>query len=136
MKIIVCLDDGLGMTFNGRRQSRDRRVIDDILSMTDGARLYISPFSEKLFSECGRELTVDADMMKKACDGEYCFVENIAVEPYISRAHELIIYRWNRRYPSDMRFCVDIENEGFSLVSSADFEGYSHEKITKEIYRR
>ena len=136
MKIIVCLDDGLGMTFNNRRQSRDRRVIEDILCMTEGSALYIAPFSQKLFSETERDLTVDFDMLKNACDGEYCFVENIAVEPYISRAEELIIYRWNRRYPSDMRFCADPIKEGLALVSTTELEGYSHEKITKEIYRR
>ena len=48
MKIIVCLDDGGGMTFNKRRQSRDRILLADIKAMTEGETLFASPFSEKL----------------------------------------------------------------------------------------
>ena len=136
MNIIVCLDDALGMSFNGRRQSRDRLVTDDILSVTSGKKLYITAFSEKLFAHRGEVYTVDVNMLDAARSGEYCFVENIAIKPYISRVEEIVIYRWNRRYPADMHFDIDLESEGFAKVGSTEFEGYSHEKITKEIYRR
>ena len=33
MKIIVCLDDNNGMLFNNRRQSRDKTVVEDIISV-------------------------------------------------------------------------------------------------------
>lgn len=136
MTVIICLDDRFGMTFNDRRQSRDRRVTDDVLRMTDGKRLYISPFSEKLFSEHEGMYILDAEMMKNARSGEYCFVENIALKPYISRIERIIIYHWNRTYPSDFSFDVDLVQEGFSLAFSEEFEGFSHEKITKEIFVR
>ena len=35
MKVIVCIDDNGGMLFNKRRQSRDRKVLEDISLMTD-----------------------------------------------------------------------------------------------------
>ena len=136
MKVIVCLDDKLGMIFNGRRQSRDRRVTEDVLRCTEGKRLYISAFSKKLFEGSEDAYILDEDMLSIAQSKEYCFVENMALEPYISRVEELIIYRWNRLYPADMRFDIDLGAEGFSLEDTVEFEGYSHEKITKEIYRR
>ena len=46
MNIIVCLDDNLGMLFNKRRQSKDRRVLEDIEKFTN--EVLISPFSENL----------------------------------------------------------------------------------------
>ena len=41
MKMIVCLDDRNGVSFNNRRQSRDRVVIQDILTLTRGHGLYV-----------------------------------------------------------------------------------------------
>ena len=43
MHVIVCLDDKEGMLFHGRRQSRDREVVGEILKRTKGRRLWISP---------------------------------------------------------------------------------------------
>jgi hypothetical protein len=33
-------------------------------------------------------------------------------------------------------FDINLEKEGFSLMSSYEFEGYSHENIKKEVYER
>ena len=41
MKLIVCLDDNKGMMFNKRRQSRDRVLIENILELRKGEKLYI-----------------------------------------------------------------------------------------------
>ena len=71
-----------------------------------------------------------------ADDGDVCFIENIHLAPYIKDVSTLVVYRWNRLYPSDFKFDVDILKSGFSLESVKEFEGSSHEKITKEIYRR
>lgn len=136
MKVIVCLDECLGMMFNSRRQSRDRAVIADILKMTEREELYIGQYSEKLFSESGGKYTVSDSMLDIAQKGEFCFVESERLSGYIHRIEEIIVYRWNRRYPADLYLDIDIENQGFSLVKSQEFEGYSHEKITKEIFRK
>ena len=132
----MCLDEGLGMMFNKRRQSRDRAVIADVLKMTEGEKLYIGQYSEKLFSESVGEYTVSDSMLDIAREGEFCFVESERLSGYKSRIEEIIVYRWNRKYPADLYFDIDIENQGFSLVKSEEFEGYSHEKITKEIFRK
>lgn len=136
MKIIVCLDDADGMLFNCRRQSRDRAVMADIEQELGGARLYITPFSQKLIADSTVRYTVSEDMISIAGEDDYCFVEDISVAPFLDRAEEIIIYRWNRRYPADLYFDCDLESSGFSLVSSLDFEGVSHEKITKQRFRK
>ena len=64
MKVIVCIDDNKGMLFNARRQSRDRAVIEDIMSESE--KVWIHTFSEKLFEEYEDEITVDDEKLKKA----------------------------------------------------------------------
>ena len=46
----------------------------------------------------------------------------------------VILYRWNRTYPADLRLTLSLE--GWSLERREIFAGSSHEKIIKEVYRR
>ena len=52
MTVFVCIDDTMGMAFNGRRQSRDSAVVEDILA-TCGGVPQMDARSEKLFGEGG-----------------------------------------------------------------------------------
>lgn len=130
MNIIVCLDDNLGMLFNKRRQSRDRRVIEDIASFTD--EILISPFSQNLFSKSMCKTKMDEKYLETAHANTYCFVEVDHVSPYIDKIEQIIVYRWNRTYPADFKFDISLEN--WMQIEQTDFAGFSHEKITKEIY--
>ena len=129
MKIIICLDDDFGMMFGGRRQSRDKAVCEKAMSLAEGGKLYINSFSEKLFA--GYDVALDDEMLSVAEDADVCFLENI-IPP--ENTSELIVFKWNRRYPGDMHY--EPTKNGFSLISSEDFEGNSHEKITMEIYKK
>ena len=51
MIVIVCTEDRGGMLFNNRRVSKDRTVIQKILELSEGKKLWIHPFSEKLFEQ-------------------------------------------------------------------------------------
>lgn len=132
MYVIVCIDEQRGMLFNKRRQSRDVRIIEDISFMTK--EICIHPFSEKLFLDKSIQCRIDEQFLNEAKDGEYCFVENQKLSPYRNKIEKLIVYRWNRKYPSD--FKLDILLEEWELVSQNEFAGKSHEKITKEVYER
>ena len=133
MKLIVCLDDKNGMLFNHRRQSRDQNVTADILAMTAGSRLYINAYSAPLFE--GQAVTVAEDMLSLANEEDYCFVENLHVAEYADRIQEVILYKWNRRYPGDFFFDLDITDPAqWRLSSAVEFAGNSHETITKERY--
>lgn len=131
MEIIVCLDDNNGMLFNGRRQSRDKEVIADIVNSSEGKKIFISPFSKTLFEACDRVI-IDGDFLEKAENDGVCFIENRSVGGFISKINKITVYNWNRIYPSD--FKCDIDFSEFSLADESEFKGNSHEKITKRIY--
>ena len=59
-----------------------------------------------------------------------------SINNYIEKIDNIIIYKWNRIYPSDLYFDIDIKNGQWKLIETEEFQGSSHEKITKEIYRR
>ena len=136
MKVIVCLEDKGGMMFNHRRQSRDRVLNADILAQCRDTRLCISPYSMLLFEGSDADILCDESFLELAGEGDFCFVEDRALAPYADRIEEVIVYKWNRRYPTDTYFDLDLAALGFKLASSEDFAGYSHEKITKETYRK
>ena len=132
MNVVVCLDEHDGMLFNNRRQSRDVRVIEDVMQMANV--LWISPFSKPLFENVEADVMTDDQFLEKAAMGEYCFVENQEITPYIDKVEQMIVYRWNRKYPSD--FCLDIPLNEWKNVAEVEFAGKSHEKITKQIFIR
>lgn len=133
MKIIVCLDDRNGMLFNNRRQSSDRLLRERVLQLAGGARLWMNTYSAKQFADSSETVCVDEDFLSRAGVGEYCFVENVDCSPYIQSAEAIIVYHWNTVYPSDTWFPTD-HLEGETPVSVFEFAGYSHKKITEEIY--
>jgi len=137
MIIISCVDDDMGMMFNHRRQSQDRVLRERVLEATKGKKLWINHYSAKQFSENNTpQINVDDNFMSEAGDGEYCFVENCDVTPYLRWVEKIILYRWNRRYPSDQTFPINLSVGGWKLVHTEEFSGSSHERITEEIYIR
>lgn len=133
MKIIVCLDDRNGMLFAGRRQSSDRCLTERICSMTKDSRLWLSKYSAPMFAAAAN-ICVDEDYLQKAQAGEFCFAEKALPVECISRAEEIIVFRWNRHYPADIRFPAE-HLQTRQQVQTAEFPGNSHEKITMEVYR-
>lgn len=139
MKIIICLDDLGGMLFNNRRISRDIKVIEDILFQTvHNSRLFIQKKSEILFKDHINDsrIIVDDSMMDHAGEDDYCFIEFLPVTDFIASSDQTVVYRWNRTYPSDVRFDADQFLSQWTVVSEEEFRGKSHEKITKSIYEK
>ena len=126
MTIFICLDDRNGIRFNGRRQSRDIRVLEDMAARVTG-ELWIKPFSGKLFHMAGIPCHVMGD---EAMTGEAIFLEEIPSEELLAQADTLTVYRWNRHYPADLSW----ETIPGQLISREDFPGKSHETITREVY--
>ena len=63
---------------------------------------------------------------------DFCFVENQPLLPYEAQIQEVICYRWNRRYPSDVK--LDLSLEGWNVMEETEFAGKSHERITRTVY--
>lgn len=129
MKVIVIVDDHMGMMFNHRRQSQDREVIHDIIQLTQSSRLLMSTYSSKLFNGYG---IIDNELLENADKDDYCFIEEQQV--LMENIDELVLYHWNRVYPADQYFYIDMNL--LELIETKEFCGYSHDKITREIYRR
>ncbi len=129
MTLYACLDDRLGMLFNHRRQSRDAAVLEDIRSSIPHA-LSIDPFSEKLIREAG----IPYVLAETPEEDAHFFLENRPASSLLPQAEKVVFYRWNRHYPADLRWDGDLS--GFTLESTREFPGRSHETITKEVYLR
>lgn len=133
MILIVCVDDRMGMMFNHRRVSQDKAVYEDILNMCQKRNLYIEKYSYKLFLDFATVISIVADNIHSIQPDEYFFVENPSVIDE-NTTGKIVLYRWNRRYPADQYFPIDLKK--WSLVSREEFIGKSHEKITKEIWEK
>lgn len=135
MIVIVCIDDGGGMMFNHRRQSQDRILRGRIAEETKDSRLLMDPYTARQFRDnLPQNAVVSEDFLEEAHEGDYCFVEDKDISPYEDKIEKIIVYRWNRDYPRDAVFPVDLS--GWQLESTEDFEGSSHDEITREVYVR
>ena len=130
---IVCVDDCFGMAFNKRRCSSDAVVSADILNRAEGTKLWMDTYSAKLFEEAN-SVIVDDDAFAKAGAGDYVLSERVDPAKYQDRIEKILIYFWNRRYPSDTKLTLPSEQWNRTII--AEFAGHSHEKITLEEWTR
>ena len=130
---VVCLDNEGGMTFFGKRQSRDGLLIADLCESVDGP-IYMNSFSSHLFLDRPERAVISADPISDCPDGGVVFVENLPLAPSLDKVAKIILYRWNRLYPSDKK--IDVDLGLFERVSERDFKGSSHDRITRTLLRR
>ncbi len=135
MNIIVCVDKNGGMLFNNRRQSRDREIINRILEITNGTILYIESYSEQLFPIITPNIVVIKSLKEIYNNNSYFFVERNDFRNIVKQIEKIVIYRWDKVYPTDRKFPIDLNNE-WQLNSTYKFKGNSHETITEEVYVR
>ena len=128
MILIVCVDDDMGMAFNHRRQSQDRLLRRRLLERVGASKLWMSPYSARQFEALPETVLVSEHFQAEAEAGEYCFAELSCPDD----AEGVVLYRWNRSYPADVHFTLDLS--AFRLAERTDFAGSSHPKITEEIY--
>lgn len=108
-----------------------------VLQDAAGARLWMNAYSCRQFSGADiSEITVDEDFLEKAGPGDFCFVEGLPLRPWEPRIERLYLYRWNRSYPADTWLDLLLDAPPWKLAGMEEFAGYSHERITKEIYIR
>ncbi|MBR5534617.1 MAG: ribonuclease Z [Ruminiclostridium sp.] len=135
MIVIACVDNKMGMLFNHCRQSQDRVLRSHILEVTKETRLWMNGYSAKQFKEgLPSHVTVAEDFLSQAAPGEFCFAENTELLPWERQTEGIILYRWNRDYPADTVFPLDLSQ--FTLQSTQEFPGSSHKTITEEVYTR
>lgn len=133
MILFACVDDGMGMMFNHRRQSSDRILRIRMLSIAAGHKFWMNQYTASQF-DADDNVSVSENPLEEAGSGDFCFVENIHAADAAGRIEKIYLYRWNRAYPSDFKFDIDLSE--YTLQSTVDFAGSSHEKITEEVYVR
>ena len=136
MILMAAVDDNMGLMFNHRRQSRDRLLRQRILALAGDRALWMDRYSADLFGKEleGHTVRVDEDFLTQAAPGDFCWLEDRSPLPAAERIEQVILFRWNRAYPADLYFDLDLT--GWTLTSSEDFPGSSHDKITQEVYTR
>ena len=133
VNIIVCIDNNKGMLFNGRRQSQDKVLREKALEMCVNLSLYVNEYTAKQF-DAADPIIIDNSFLEKAQPGDFCFVENSEIP--VEKVEKFYVFNWNRNYPGDAFFEVDLVANGFKKTSQEAFVGSSHDEITLEIYER
>ena len=136
MKLVVCLDDNNGMMFNGRRQSQDRNLRERLISRIGDKLLLMNQYTNNQFANLKGNFKVCENLISVAKDDDYCFIENLDVTDWLNEATEIIVYKWNRVYPADLNFPLESIEQKWKLIERYEFAGFSHDKITEEVYKR
>lgn len=131
MKIAICVDKSGGILFNNRRLSQDSVLRQKLLELVGEDKLYLNNYSAKQF-ESTKKLEIDDNFLSIAKDNDLCFVENQTVS--MEKVSEIYLFNWNRAYPADTYFEFKPKDTGFEKISTEDFAGSSHKKITMEVY--
>lgn len=132
MILISCVENAMGLRFNRRRCSRDRAVCARILERSGNA-LWLAQSSAGLFREFPEAALHDAADLSQVPEGAWCFWERPAPEAV---PEKLLLYLWNRDYPSDEKFVFPGGEEAWCLAEENELEGYSHPLITERVYER
>lgn len=137
MTLITCIDDRGGQAFHRRRLSRDRALCARVLELAGTGPLRLSPYSLPLFEAFpSAPLLAGEDFLSQTAGDELCFAEREDLTPWLDRADKLVLFRWNRTYPFDLRFPLEELEKRWALAGRLDFPGSSHEKITEETYEK
>ena len=131
MQVIITVENRNGMLFNNRRVSRDQKVSERILAYCKEKKLWMNAYSAKLF-ENNPQIRVSETFLEQK--DAICFVEDQDVTPYLPEIDTIILFHWNRDYPADFFFTVDLSE--WNRIHQEEFAGKSHEKITMEVYKK
>lgn len=133
MTLILCADERNGLLFNHRRLSRDSALCAHILELCGEKTIWMNAYSASIFPPNTPNIRVCENFTEEVKSGECCFVENTEFSPILQRVKRIVLYRYNRSYPSDTKLPDDLFF-GRELVSTVDFAGSSHSCITQEVY--
>ncbi|MGN0363190.1 MAG: hypothetical protein ACI4ET_10155, partial [Bilifractor sp.] len=101
-----------------------------------GHALWMTEYTAGQFSPLPVNARISPHPLDEAQAGDFCFVEGEPLLPYKGKIDGMVRILWNRRYPADVFLDVRPEECALVLQSAEEFPGYSHDKITVEIWGR
>ena len=97
----------------------------------------MNEYSAKQFDvDATPQINISGEFLNEAVSGDYCLVEDVSVSTYEKWVEQIILFKWNRVYPQDRAFDIDLTQNRWKLQSTEDFPGHSHENVTMEVYVR
>lgn len=135
MILIFTLDDDNGTQLAGKRQSRDRAVGEKIIALANN-NLHMLQKTTSFFKNNDMTnvlCTVWSDLWRIPENAVF-FAEDVLPDEVMASAEKIYVFRWNRRYPSLVQDRVNLD--GYNKTVIEEFPGYSHEKITLEVYTK
>lgn len=141
MTLVFTVDECYGLAFGKRRQSRDRELTKDLVRYANGRNIYAEEYSRLLFDEAEIDtasvgVSFNDDPLAEASGDSVILLELSCPDGALDLVDEVVIYLWNRRYPSTAKLDIGYIERYFSLTESVDFVGNSHEKLTRVTYKR
>ena len=147
MTIIACIDPRFGLSVDGKRQTTDTRVIQDILSEIEDQDigLTVTESSARYIMSCVNPvinnipLNVVNEIKPNQHEDATIFIETAPVKlihKLISRADRIVLYIWDVTYTHTDYFPDMQKNESWSLSHVQYFQGASHNEVTKQVYER
>lgn len=136
MHIILFLDQKDGMLFGGKRQTKDKILMKYIEDASKGSCLFANHFSTSLFGNTPSHLIVDNNFLDIAKSGDYCIVEDEDIKPYMNKIESIRIYRWDKVYPSTMKFNKNLLKDWEQVFCVDLFLGGTHPVICEEMWVR
>ena len=118
--VIICLDKRDGLSFGGRRLSRDAKIFEDI---------------QKDFGAVALSNDISLDFLPVLKESPAVFCEVEIPDGYLEGCDKVIIYRFDRTYPFDASMPEGFYDR-FNMVEKTEFAGNSHDKIFKEIWEK
>ena len=126
---------GEGLSFNGRRQSQDRRVREDLLTMAlkrDAVDGRLLPAAVHRAGGCRHPGGPGPRRPGGRGAGCACWSSRTRRRPWSGR-DRLVLYRWGRRYPADRRLDLPPKRAG-GWRDGQSSPAAPNDMITKEIY--
>ena len=130
MKLIVCVDDNFGISFNKRRQSFDTLQMEDVKKIILNKKVYLTSYTYDLYKSMDLNFEI-IDEDTEFLNDSFFIYEGDFIEKVFENVTEIICYYWNRNYPFDKTF---EDFKSFKEIDNFSFKGKSHDKITRKKY--
>lgn len=134
MKVIICIDNKNGFFFGNKRQSQDIFQREDVKHLVGDSILTMKPYSFSLYQDMDMNIQIEEDLWSVE-NSDYVLVEDEDITEHLSLIDTIIVYNWNRTYPSTRTMTIDLDKL-YEKRNESEFKGFSHEKITRTIYQR